>query len=69
MTIYLMVYKADNEHYSTRFLKPGDVNFLLGDGRGQEVFTLQDDDAEKLEADAKKEARRRGIAKVANLDD
>jgi hypothetical protein len=68
MTIYLMVYRAGDVYYSTRFFKPGDGDLLLGDA-SQEVFTLEGDDPEQLEIDAKKEARQRGIAKVANLDD
>ena len=68
MTIYLMVYEAEGTHYSTRFLKPGGANFLLGKGGGKEVFTVQGSDLEKLDADAREEARKRGIANVVNLD-
>lgn len=66
MKITLTVYKVRGVYYSTRYFgeKPGS----LKRPEVVEIFTISGRDPDALEEEAKKEARKRNITEVANLD-
>ena len=65
MKASLTVYEVRGVYYSTRYFgeKPG----LLKRAEIREIFTISGRDADVLEEEAKREARKRNLTEVVNL--